>query len=450
MQFHPAFIRHITQTLGTDAVSLLRALQTEPVTSVRLNEDKLQGKGLDEMLDGASAIPWSSDGYYLTHRPQFTLDPLFHAGCYYVQEPASMFVEQVLEQYVNPYSVVLDMCAAPGGKSTLISEYLGNDGLLVSNEVVRQRVFILSENIQKWGCGNTIVTHNQASDFGRNTPNLFDAILVDAPCSGEGMFRKDLEAVRQWDENLVAQCVKRQRQILTDVWDALKPGGILIYSTCTFNEQENEQNALWAAENLGASVLPIQIDPTWGITDSGIGYHFYPHKVRSEGFYICVMQKDEAPYTPFRIKADKKHGQQQIKGIDELRSWVQQPDMWTMHMEDRFINAYPSLYADIIEMLSNRLICISVGIGLAEVRGNHYSPQHGLAIAKDFNRESFPIIELNLEQALLYLRNEAMTLEDAPIGVILLTYQNIPIGFVKNIGNHCNNMYPNEWRIRKL
>ena len=163
-----------------------------------------------------------------------------------------MFVEQVLEQYVNPYSVVLDLCAAPGGKSTLISEYLGNEGLLVSNEVVRQRVFILSENIQKWGCGNTVVTHNQAADFGRHTPNLFDAVLVDAPCSGEGMFRKDLEAVRQWDENLVTQCVKRQRQILTDVWDALKPEGILIYSTCTFNEQENEQNALWAKRRAAA------------------------------------------------------------------------------------------------------------------------------------------------------------------------------------------------------
>lgn len=450
MQFNSGFIRHITQTLGTDAVNLLRTLQTEPVTSVRLNEDKLHDVDMSELLKDATAVPWASDGYYLSHRPQFTLDPLFHAGCYYVQEAASMFIEQALEQYVSPDSIVLDMCAAPGGKSTLISEYLGDRGLLVSNEVVRQRVFILSENIQKWGNGNTIVTHNQAADFGQRTPNLFDAILVDAPCSGEGMFRKDIEAVRQWSDRLVAQCVTRQRQILSDLWEALKPEGILIYSTCTFNTQENEENALWAAEHLGAVILPLEIDPTWGITDTGIGYHFYPHRTKGEGFYICVMQKDEAPYTPLRIKPDKRHNQQHIKDIAELKSWLQTPDFWALHLEDRFINAYPDQYADIVEMLSNRMICISVGTGMAEVRGAHYAPQHGLAMAKDFRRDKFTQIELTLEQALSYLRSEAITLANAPLGIILLTYRNVPLGFVKNIGNHCNNMYPNEWRIRKL
>ena len=444
------FVRKIKNTLGAETEELIAALQSEPVTCVRLNEDKLQDIDLPDLLEGASPIPWATDGYYLNHRPQFTLDPLLHAGCYYVQEASSMFIEQALEQYVSPESVVLDMCAAPGGKSTLISEYLGDQGLLISNEVVRQRVFILSENIQKWGNGNAIVTHNKAADFGKNTPNLFDAIFVDAPCSGEGMFRKDSEAVRQWSERLVQQCQIRQRQIVSDVWDALKPGGVLIYSTCTFNEQENEENILWIVENLGATVMPLRVDPLWGVSDRGVGYHFYPHKTRGEGFYLCVLLKDDAPYSPFRIKSDKRRSKQHIQGIDELRSWLRNPDKWVMHLEDRFINAYQTQYADLIEMLSNRLICISTGTGVAEVRGAHYSPQHGLAMAKNFKPDMFQKVELSLEQALNYLRCESLAFDDADIGVLLMTYKNIPLGFVKNVGGHSNNMYPNEWRIRRL
>ncbi len=450
MHLPDSFISNIRQSLGAEADAMLQSLGSEPVVSVRLNEDKLLDIDMSEMLDGAQPVPWASDAYYLNRRPQFTLDPLFHAGCYYVQDASSMFIERVLEQYVPFNSVVLDLCAAPGGKSTIISEHLYTDGLLISNEVVRQRVFILSENMQKWGNGNTIVTHNQAADFGSQLPNLFDVILVDAPCSGEGMFRKDEEAVRQWNDRLVKQCIERQRQILSDVWPALKPGGLLIYSTCTFNSMENEDNALWAAENLGATIMPVDIDPAWGITDSGIGYHFYPHKVKGEGFYICVLQKDEASYSELRLKSDRKRSNQQIKGKEQLQSWLQTPDYWTMHLEDRFINAYPARYAELIEYLSHHLICISTGIGLAEVRGAYYAPQHGLAMTKDFNIGAFANIELDLEQALDYLRSAAINLPNAPMGVILLTYKNVPIGFVKNVGNHCNNMYPNEWRIRKL
>lgn len=200
---------------------LIRALETEPVTSIRLNTK------LDVLTFNCDTdeVPWHIDGYYLSERPQFTLDPLFHAGCYYVQEASSMFVQQALEQYVSPDSIILDLCAAPGGKSTLISEYIGRQGLLLSNEVVRQRVFVLSENMQKWGNGNTIVTHNKPADFGERTANLFDCILVDAPCSGEGMFRKDEQAREEWSLRNVQMCAERQRSILMDVWDALKPGG---------------------------------------------------------------------------------------------------------------------------------------------------------------------------------------------------------------------------------
>ena len=246
------FIESMHQQMGHEAELLVRALETEPVTSIRLNT-KLDVLTFECDTD---EVPWHVDGYYLSERPQFTLDPLFHAGCYYVQEASSMFIQQALEQYVDSSSIVLDLCAAPGGKSTLISEYLGMDGLLLSNEVVRQRVFVLSENIQKWGNGNTVVTHNSAAEYGERCKHLFDCVLVDAPCSGEGMFRKDEQARTEWSLQAVRQCAERQRSILMDVWDALKPGGILIYSTCTFNEEENEKNAEWIADSLGAEVLP--------------------------------------------------------------------------------------------------------------------------------------------------------------------------------------------------
>ena len=215
------FIESLHDQLVPDEVQqLCQALESTPVTSIRLN-DKIDCLTFE---CDTEEVPWHEDGYYLSERPQFTLDPLFHAGCYYVQEASSMFVECALQQYLSRDSVVLDLCAAPGGKSTLISQYLGDTGLLVSNEVVRQRVFILSENIQKWGNGNTVVTHNHVADFGNKLPELFDCILVDAPCSGEGMFRKDDGAIAEWSEKNVEACVARQRKIVEDVWDALRPG----------------------------------------------------------------------------------------------------------------------------------------------------------------------------------------------------------------------------------
>ncbi len=447
------FIEKLHEQLSeTDVQQLCQALQSTPVTSIRLN-DKIDYLTFECDTD---EVPWHTEGYYLSDRPQFTLDPLFHAGCYYVQEASSMFVEHVLEQYLPRESVVLDLCAAPGGKSTLISQYLGNEGLLVSNEVVRQRVFILSENIQKWGNGNTVVTHNQAIDFGAKLPNVFDCILVDAPCSGEGMFRKDEGAVAEWSLDNVQACAMRQRKILGDVWDALRPGGLLIYSTCTFNPQENEDNVLWMAENLGADILPVSIHPSWGIVEGNPGYHFYPHKTRGEGFYICALRKhspnigDSTRPLAKRLPKFKPQPTQPVEQQEVIKTWLQHPQQWTFRQQDRFILAYPTKYKDLIDILSKQFICISTGFGLCELRGKKPVPQHALAMTKDFRKEAFIRAELPLDTALSYLRNEAIVLPDTPTEVILITYQHIPLGFVKNVGNHCNNLYPKEWRIRKL
>lgn len=444
------FIENLHSQLSpTEVQQLCQALQSTPVTSIRLN-DKIDYLTFECDTD---EVPWHEDGYYLSERPQFTLDPLFHAGCYYVQEASSMFVECVLQQYLSRESVVLDLCAAPGGKSTLISQYIGSAGLLVSNEVVRQRVFILSENIQKWGNGNTVVTHNQAADFGMRLPGVFDCILVDAPCSGEGMFRKDDGAIQEWSEANVALCAERQQKILGDVWDALRPGGILIYSTCTFNADENENNAQWIADYLGAEILPVDIHPSWGIVEGKPGYHFYPHKTRGEGFYLCALRKNGGGnIRPLdkRLPKLKPQTAQTVEQKDVIKTWLKEPDKWALRQQDRFVVAYPVKYKDLIEILSRQFICISTGFGICELRGKYPVPQHALAMAKALKKEAFPQVELSTEQALGYLRTEALVLENAPTGVLMLTYQQVPLGFVKNVGNHCNNLYPKEWRIRKL
>ncbi len=443
------FIEQMRPVLGGELDAFLRSLQTERETSVRLN-DKVPFEALSVLHDaGMEEVPWCPDGYYLKRRPQFTLDPLMHAGCYYVQEASSMFLDEVLAQFVRPDSIVLDMCGAPGGKATLISQFLNEEGLLITNEVVRQRVFILSENIQKWGNGNAVVTHNQARDFGDKAENLFDCVLVDAPCSGEGLFRKDEGAVDEWSLRNVQMCAERQRDILRYVWPALKPGGILIYSTCTYNPSEDEDNALFIRDTLGADVLKVDIDPTWNITLSArAGYHFYPHKTRGEGFYLCVFRKREAPFTPFRAKAEKTRGSKTVDELGELQSWLQHPERWSIRQSDRFTEAYPTRHKELIDWLSTHFTCVSTGFGIGELRGKHVAPQHSLSMLKDFRKEAFPQVELSLEMALAFLRSEALILPDQPSGYLLMTYQGVPLGFVKNIGNHSNNLYPNEWRIR--
>ena len=442
------FIESMHQQLGAEANQLVRALETEPVTSIRLN-NKLDVLTFDCDTD---EVPWHLDGYYLSERPQFTLDPLFHAGCYYVQEASSMFLQQALEQYVDTSSIVLDLCAAPGGKSTLISEYLGADGLLISNEIDRKRVFILSENIQKWGNGNTVVTHNTPAEFGDKCKHLIDCMVVDAPCSGEGMFRKDEQARAEWSLRVVKQCAERQRAILMDVWEALKPGGILIYSTCTFNEEENEKNVEWAAETLGADILPLDYDPDWGITEGTMGYHFYPHKTKGEGFYLCVLRKrDDEPLDQTRIKAPKRENtMSHPEYLPVMRSWLQHPDDWAVRYSDRFATAYPLKFKEIIDWLSTEFTCISTGFGLGEERGKGIAPQHSLSMLKDLRKEAFPCVPLTREQALSYLRTEALSLANVPLGLVLVTYEGVPLGFAKNVGNRLNNLYPNEWRIRHL
>lgn len=455
MNLPQAFIERTRQLLGEDTYTRFEeALQFEWPISIRPNRRKC-----DKDVTGES-VPWaSSSGVYLDTRPTFTFDPLFHAGCYYVQEASSMFVERVLKEYVKEPVVMLDLCAAPGGKSTLCRGALKQGSLLVANEVMRNRSQVLAENLIKWGHPDVVVTNNDPADF-TDLTHLFDVILTDVPCSGEGMFRKDPVAVEEWSVENVDVCRKRQRRILTDIWPALKPGGILIYSTCTFNREEDEDNVAWIAKELGAEILPVSIEESWGITGNLIGedfpvYRFLPHKTKGEGFFLAVLRKHDGEVETVSLRTEKKKNNKNkdnkhpLAVPGEALGWLEYASAYRLTMKDANIIAFPKEHEAVLALLQQYLKVIHAGITLGEIKGKDVIPHHSLAMSTVRAEGVFPKAEVTYGQAIAYLRREGLMLDaDVPRGYVLLTYKNVPLGFVKNIGNRANNLYPQEWRIR--
>lgn len=478
MNLPASFIDYTRSLLGDEEYDkLAAALQQEPPVSIRLNNGKASSSIPHSSLN---KVPWSSEGFYLDERLTFTFDPLFHAGCYYVQEASSMFVEQVLRQYVTEPVVMLDLCAAPGGKSTHARSVLPEGSLLVANEVIRNRSQILAENLTKWGHPDVVVTNNDPADFS-SLPSFFDVILTDVPCSGEGMFRKDPVAVEEWSPENVAICWQRQRRIIADIWPSLKPGGILIYSTCTYNTKEDEENVRWIQQEFGAEPLALEVGKDWNITgnllrdesDSSENsaqeapvYHFFPHKTKGEGFFLAALRKpeteeDATPAFSFAKgktskKKDKKSGATPSLATKEhlnvAKSWLNEEESagYLLSTEGTTIQIFPQQYADELAAMKQSLKIVSAGVGVGEVKGKDLIPDHALAMSSALlRRAAFATEEVTYEQAIAYLRKEAITLSaTAPRGYVLLTYRNIPLGFVKNIGNRANNLYPQEWRIR--
>lgn len=449
MQLPEDFVKNIHPLLGDEWEAFKEALEEVTPVSIRINPAK------SASISATDPVLWTKTGYYLEKRPSFTFDPLFHAGVYYVQEASSMFIEQVFDQYVKGGVNVLDLCAAPGGKSTHIASLLSKGSLLVSNEVIRSRANILSENLTKAGFSNTIVTNSDPSDIGKLTA-LFDVVLVDAPCSGEGMFRKDPEALNEWSLSNVQLCKERQQRIVADVWDALKPGGILIYSTCTYNRSENEDNVIWMRDELGAEILPLQIHPDWNISpsyDKDINAcHFFPHKTKGEGFFLAVLRKtgDTEENTGRSSKRkEKKNNKEKSKSLSsEYKNYLKRAEEYTFFDKEDAWFAFPKKHYDIFAQVASTVRLVSAGVYLGETKGKDFIPRHSLAMSAHLNADAFETYEVDKDTAIKYLRKEAPSFPDLPKGYILLTYKNIPLGFVKNIGNRANNLYPNEWRIR--
>ncbi|MCE3295925.1 MAG: hypothetical protein K0R65_1639 [Crocinitomicaceae bacterium] len=415
---------------------LLRALNTAAPVSIRLNP--LKNFELDS---GFQAISWCENAFYLKERPIFTLDPLFHAGAYYSQEAGSMMLEKVLKQLELPENpVILDLCAAPGGKSTLIASFLDQHGLLVSNEVIQARAKILKENLAKWGYGNTVVSNSDPKDFQR-LPNFFDCIVIDAPCSGEGMFRKDPAARGEWSEANVDLCAGRQKRIVMDVWESLRPGGFLIYSTCTFNTQENEENVRWFTEQLDCEIVPLDFSPFKNDREE-TGAYALPNLVDTEGFYIAVLQKSPDSFRPAKFKAGNQL--KTVRDISFLENYTDTRDKTILEWNN-ILFSVPQRFTAEIREIHQQLRIQKLGTELGTAIRGELQPDQALALSVDCRYPQR--IELSKDQALHYLKGETFDLEGER-GYQLVTYQNVPLGWIKHLGNRFNNLYPKEWRIR--
>ena len=373
------------RTMGEERFDrYLKAFETDAPVSIRLNPEKAK-----ELTADGERVPWCRNAYYLPQRPNFTYDPLLHAGCYYVQEAGSMFLDTVMQQWVPDAPVVMiDFCAAPGGKSLLARTALAAGSVLFSNEPMRNRANILAENVEKWGYADHFVTNNFPRDY-RRAKMIADVVLCDVPCSGEGMFRKDEATIREWSMQNVEKCARLQREIVADAWSCLADGGLFIYSTCTFNTHEDEENIQWMMDELGAEVLPVKVDAAWNITGSLLDgfsqpvYRFIPGISKGEGLFLCVLRKGGAWQQGHSLKSLRKSQQ----NLNIIYCPKAQPDMVK--------------------------------------------------------------VEVNYQQAMAYLRHEAITLgADVPRGMVGICFEGHLLGLAKNIGNRANNLYPKEWKIR--
>jgi 16S rRNA C967 or C1407 C5-methylase (RsmB/RsmF family)/NOL1/NOP2/fmu family ribosome biogenesis protein len=451
MQLPLDLITSLRDAPGFDERKFLAVHQLrESITSVRFNPVK-KSNALQDYVD--QKVPWSTHGFYLSSRPFFTFDPLLHAGAYYVQEASSMFLEQAIRQTtpLNDEIKVLDLCAAPGGKSTLVQSMLNESSLLVSNEVIRARVNVLAENLTKWGYPNIVVTNNDAKDFQR-LPGYFDLMIVDAPCSGSGLFRREVEAVKEWSLANVELCSQRQQRIIADALPALKDNGILIYSTCSYSVDEDEAISDWLVQDQNMEPISLSVDPSWNIVESGStktqarGYRFYPDKLKGEGFYLaCFRKKADESYKVQRgekLMLPSKTETQIISGF-----LAKPEEMFLWKLSDRLLSI-PLQFQEDIKLLISRMYIRKAGISIGKIAGKDLVPDHELALSVIASKE-IPSISLKNEIALQYLRREEVKVETELKGWVLAEYEGIPLGWMKVLANRVNNYYPREWRILK-
>jgi len=427
----------------------------EQVTSVRINPLKLamgnRQFAKSDLIHHSpftihNTVPWSQYGYYLSQRPSFTFDPLFHAGCYYVQEASSMFLEQALQQTVDLTRSlkILDLAAAPGGKSTHIQSLISKNSLLVANEVIRSRSNILKDNIIKWGCDNVVVTNNDPRDFAR-LENYFDVIIVDAPCSGSGLFRRDEEAIGEWSENNVQLCSQRQQRIIADVWPALKKDGVLIYSTCSYSKEENEDIIQWMNEEFSIFNVQFSIEKSWNVVASPEGYRFWPDKLKGEGFFMACVKKLDGEDED-EITARKKIELLSKKEAQIAKGWVKETDHEFLNL-GAGVYAVPKKLLTDVNILSGSLRVLYFGTLIGELVRDKLIPAHALAMSP-LIADGIEKVELSYDQSIAYLKKKELNV-DTGKGWKLVSYKNYPLGWINVLSNRINNYYPKELRILK-
>lgn len=419
MQLPKDFEEYTSALMGGNLYEeLKRGLQSDSPVSLRINPFKVADASRQSVLSSfgegvdVSEVPWCKDGFYLSARPNFTFDPMFHAGAYYVQEASSMFLDFILRQLVKEPVAMLDLCASPGGKTTCARAALPEGSILYANEPVRLRANILAENVMKFGHPGIVVTNNYARDY-QKSGLMFDVVLTDVPCSGEGMFRKDDNAVREWSMGNVESCRKLQRSIVADIWQCLKPGGLLVYSTCTFNAKEDEENVEWIVRELGADPVTLDgVKEEWNITGALEGglpvCRFIPGRTKGEGLFMAVV---------------RKHGSYETSNL----------------------NPQPST----LNPQTSNLKVLSHGINPPTLKGKKEIPDVSLALTIEQDKNGFPSAVVDRQTAISYLRREAIVLPpDTPRGIVTIKYNGLGLGFANNLGNRANNLYPQEWRIK--
>ncbi len=456
----PSLLNSLQSAPGFNEQSFVRTHESgEQVVSVRINPAKVNTPGVladfRERLQISDRVPWSSTGFYLKTRPSFTLDPTFHAGAYYVQEASSMFLEQVLMQTcaLSEPLKILDLCAAPGGKSTLIASIMSVDSLLVSNELIKTRANILAENITKWGTANVVVTNNDSRDFQKLT-GFFDVIVVDAPCSGSGLFRKDPGAINEWSLNSVDQCSKRQEKILSDILPSLKQDGILIYSTCSYSEKEDEENCDWLLSYPESSLESIQIktEPEWGIVETlsvarkCFGYRFYPDRLKGEGFFIAAFRKISTE----KVITDNGRKAKPImasKGeLLVLEKYIKEASHYTfLKFNNEFLVIPQSVFPAVLQLIE-LLYIRKAGVKAGTVIRDELVPDHELVLS-NLMCPIFPLLEVDEVIALNYLRRKDFEIHTSLRGWAITSYLGFALGLVKILPSRINNYYPREWRI---
>jgi 16S rRNA C967 or C1407 C5-methylase (RsmB/RsmF family)/NOL1/NOP2/fmu family ribosome biogenesis protein len=450
-KYPDAFTTRMRSQLGSAYEAFIAALDLPMTTSVRTNPAKYQVA--DSTLPLGDAILWATNGHYLSERPSFTFDPLFHAGAYYVQESSSMFVERAFHTIdIKDKSLrVLDLCAAPGGKTTHLLSLLNKDSLLVANELIANRNHILRQNLSRWGHTNIVVTQNKAEDMAR-LGEFFDVILVDAPCSGEGLFRKDKAAIDEWSESNVNLCAERQRDILSHISQCLKPGGYIIYSTCTYEPSENMEHIRTMTQGGAFTSVPIAgassfAEVTTLQEDKAVGYAFYPHLTRGEGFFISLLKK-EGQHTE-RLKQDISKpliDKTTAELMPLLGSMLHEPERFTALKHQTYYNILPTIFMPDYKRLAQQLYIRQAGVPVGEIKGKDLIPAHELALSLAM-RADFPHLDLDRTQAIAYLKAETIQLPTEHRGWMTVRYKDLNLGFVKVLPNRINSYMPKDWRI---
>ncbi len=445
------FVEIIHSILPGDHVhDFISALSELPKTCVRLNPHK--GKSISESLIEKQSSH-SKDVYLLTDRPSFIGDPGWHSGSYYVQELNSTRVGEVVRLLlgnIDPGCIVLDLCGAPGGKSTHISSVLRKEDLLIANEVIQTRNPILVENLSKWGLGNFVVTRADASDFHR-VRNTFSIIAADMPCSGEGMFRKDPKAIGEWSLQHVKLCAARQQRIAQDIWPSLKPGGYFIYSTCTYNDIENEKNVSQLCEELGGELISLpQILTAGSVCLQENMYRFYPASTAGEGFFIAVIQKtgdlssDEATIEDSRKKKKKKEGKTLTVELPEIlgNEWIgteyREGEIYILR-RGKWLENHP----DLLSLLPKST---SVGIPIGLYNKNLWKPSAAFDLLSN-KPQAYVDLSVSIEDAIRYFQREFLPLKPNHKGIVGLRWNGLSLGTGNAVNNGINNLWPNAWRI---